>query len=74
MHHGTVSGSLSLEVTIFPHEQYLLDLHATDDSGKTLIYYALEEANKKRHPDLFAGSRWRKALKSLFLTLSYLIG
>jgi hypothetical protein len=50
VHHGAISGSLSLESATFLHERNLLDLHATDYSGKTPLDYALKEANKERPP------------------------
>jgi ankyrin repeat protein len=65
VHHGAISGSLSLEVAAFLHERNLLDLHATDDSGNSPLDYALKEANKDRLPFNFARNRWKHTLETL---------
>jgi hypothetical protein len=60
VHHGAISGLLNLEIAIFLHERDLLDLHATDGSGKSPIDYALKEAIKKR-----PRNRWKQTLETL---------
>ncbi|KAF3389451.1 Serine/threonine-protein phosphatase 6 regulatory ankyrin repeat subunit A [Penicillium rolfsii] len=65
IHHGAISGSLSLEIATFLHERNLLDLYSKDSSGKTPLDYALEEAYKERPESQFASDRWKQTLKAL---------
>jgi ankyrin repeat protein len=65
VHHGAISGSLSLETATFLYERNLLDLHSTDYSGKTPLDYALKEANKERQPFNHARNRWKHTLETL---------
>ncbi|PLB33154.1 ankyrin repeat domain-containing protein [Aspergillus candidus] len=65
VHHGAISGSLSLEATTFLYERNILNLHDTDESGKSPLDYALQEANKERSSFQFASSRWKRTLESL---------
>lgn len=65
LHHGAIHGSLSKEILKFIQRNNLLHLDDRDTQGKTPLLYALEEANKKRSPDEFAGNRWKHTLEHL---------
>lgn len=46
-------------------------LHEKDLQGKLPFDYAEEEAQRKRHPDLFNGHRWKESLQNLNYAKDY---
>ncbi|KAJ5993067.1 ankyrin [Penicillium sp. IBT 35674x] len=64
-HHGAIYGAFNKSLTRFLQKQGYFNLHCKDFKDKTPLQYAEEEANRERHPDLFAGDRWQSSLQNL---------
>jgi ankyrin repeat protein len=64
-HHGAIHGAFNKPLTRFLQVRGHLELHTKDLSGKTPLEYAEEEANRERHPNLFASRRWKRSLQNL---------
>ncbi|KAJ5826584.1 ankyrin [Penicillium robsamsonii] len=64
-HHGAIHGAFNKFLTRFLRKRAYLNLHSKDFKGKTPLQYAEEEANRKRHRNLFQGHRWQRSLQNL---------
>lgn len=65
LHNAAISGSVSLALLHYLKQFQHLDFEAYDHSGKTAMQYALENAQKERHPHLFRRNRWEETIAVL---------
>ncbi|KAL3465617.1 ankyrin repeat-containing domain protein [Aspergillus heterothallicus] len=63
LHHGAISGFLSMEILAFLHGRDLLNLHEKDGSGNTPLEYAFKAADRKR--TRHSNDRWKHTLEDL---------
>ncbi|KAF3399519.1 hypothetical protein DPV78_006382 [Talaromyces pinophilus] len=66
LHHGAIHGAFNRKLTEFLRDADIFSLlNEKDFRGKAPLDYAEEEARRKRHPNLFMGSRWQESLRNL---------
>ena len=61
LHHAAISGTLDRPMLHAFLNEWELDINARDNDQRTALDYAIFEAGRQRHPDIFDEDRWCRA-------------